>query len=194
MKTVDLGVCEGLFFPADPENVAIVLPGAGYSIQAPVLWFAREALLAENWSGLLVDDRWDQTGDPNEWALTRMDAALEEIGDVSHRLVVAKSLTSLALPRAVEESIPGIWLTPLLGREEVRDAMSESAAPTLAVGGTADPTWDSEFAASLSNVEVLEIEGADHSLQPSGGPSDSLDALQTVTDHISRFVDRLPLS
>ncbi len=191
MMQLDLGPCGGFFFPADPQRVAIVLPGAGYSIQAPLLWFTREALTAENWSVLLVDDRWDQTGDPNVWALARLDAALTEVGDVSHRLVVAKSLTSLALPRAVELSLPGVWLTPLLNRDEVRSAMAEIAAPTLAVGGTDDPTWDSGFMAAVPGVEVIEIEGADHLLQVPGDLSKSFDSLRTITEALSAFASRL---
>ncbi|MCP4968573.1 MAG: hypothetical protein GY926_25495 [bacterium] len=121
----------------------------------------------------------------------RFEAALEHVGNLSDRLLITKSLTSFALPYAVELGLPGIWLTPLLNQPEVRTALAASAAPTLAIGGSADPTWDPEFATGLTNVEVLEIEGADHGLQLPGDPLASIDALGLVTKTIGAFVGRV---
>lgn len=69
------------------------------------------------------------------------------------------SISSLAMPTAVERSLPGVWLTPLLNNEDVRQALQTSTAPTLAVGGTGDPTWDSEFVPELQNIKVVAIDG-----------------------------------
>ncbi len=46
MADVDLGVCGGQLFGGDPEGVAVLLPGARYVPAAPLLWFAREAVMA----------------------------------------------------------------------------------------------------------------------------------------------------
>lgn len=191
MEDVDLGICGGQFFPGDSDRVGILLPGAGYLPAAPLLWFAREVLQAQGWSVLQVWDRWDRSVEARQWAHDRLEAALGHVGVVSERLLIAKSLTSFALPAAVELGLSGIWLTPLLNQDDVRLALTASQAPTLVVGGTADPTWDPQFVAELENVEVVEIAGADHGLQHAGDPAKSIESLGIVTRRIGEFVSRL---
>jgi hypothetical protein len=191
MEQLDLGVCEAQFFGEDPERVAVLLPGAYYVPAAPLLWFAREALQAHGWSVLQVWDQWDRSLDPTQWVLDRLNAALDHVGKTASRLLVTKSMSSHALPVAVELGLPGIWMTPLLGRESVRNALAAVRTATLAIGGTADQTWDSEFVAALKNVEVLEVPDADHSLQYPGDPTRSIEALQQVTERIGVFAGRL---
>lgn len=191
MQDVDLGVCKGHFFASDPSRVAILLPGAYYLPAAPLLWFGREALQANGWSVLQV---WDQRSggvDAQQWVDDRLQAALAHVGSGPRRLVLAKSLTSLALPAVAALGLPGVWLTPLLSRDNVRSGLASSQAPTLAIGGGADPTWDSKFAASLSDVEIVEIAQADHSLQLPGDTARSLEMLGAVTLAIDSFVARL---
>lgn len=69
------------------------------------------------------------------------DAALDRAPDGRPVLVVGKSLGTLALPWAVENGLPGAWLTPLLQDAAVVTAVQEAQQPTLLVGGTADPHW-----------------------------------------------------
>jgi len=188
VEHVDLGPCGGQLFDGDSERVAILLPGAAYVPAAPLLWYAREVLQAEAWTVLQVWDTWDRSDDAHQWVAERFEAALEYVGQAPSRLIVAKSLTSLAIPAAAERDLPGVWLTPLLNRPDVRAGLEASNAPTLAVGGTADETWDSRFVANLTNLEVLEIDGADHTLQHPGDPAASIGALLLVVERIRRFV------
>lgn len=191
MERVDLGVCRGHWFAGDPNKVAVLLPGAFYVPAAPLLWFARETLQAEGWSVLDVWDEWDRSVDGHQWVAERFQAAFEHVGSPPIRLVVAKSLTTLALPTAIDQGLPGVWLTPLLDEEDLRYALTSSKPPTLLVGGTADPTWDSEFVRSVPDVEFLEVDGANHTLQEQGNPKRSLEALQEVSDRIGEFAGRL---
>ena len=191
MQDVDLGPCRGQLFPGDSDSVAVLLPGARYVPSAPLLWFAREAAQAQGWSVLQVWDEYDRLQDADQWVADRLGAALAYVGDVRDRLVIAKSLTSLALPAAVEAGIPGVWLTPLLGSEYVKAALEATQVPTLVVGATADPSWDSEFVARLENVEVIEIDGSNHVLGHATDPSRSIDYLRTVTQGVGSFVNRL---
>jgi hypothetical protein len=45
--------------------------------------------------------------------------------------------------------------------------------------------------AGLVNVDVVEIDGADHGLQFPGDPAGSIDALRTITERIGDFTARL---
>lgn len=191
MEDVELGVCNGQLFPGDRDRAALLLPGARYLPAAPLLWFTREVLKAQGWTVLQVWDEWDRSVEADQWVADRFRAGVDHLGFQARQLVVAKSLTTLALPAAVEMALPGIWLTPLLGDEAVRSALGEIAAPTLVVGGTGDPTWDSRFVAELSTVEVVEVEGADHALQHSADPLKSIETLKIVTGRVGEFVEQL---
>ncbi len=187
MEDVDLGVCGGQLFAGDPARVAVLLPGARYVPAAPLLWFAREAVMAQGWTVLQVWDQRDGTGDYRAWVAQRFQAALAHTGGA--QLVIAKSLSTLALPAAQERGLAGVWLTPLCDAPEIRDAVI--AAPALLAGGTADPVWDSDVAAGLAGAEVLEVPGADHSLQLPGDPAASLDVLRAVMERVGEFAARL---
>ena len=114
--------------------------------------------------------------------------ALETAAGAKRVVVIGKSLGSAA---ASLVQGPAVWLTPLLDRPEVGEAIGAAAAPTLLVGSTADPTWSGGALPENASVEVLELEGLDHSLQLKGDPMASLDALRDVTARVGAFLERL---
>ena len=122
----------------DPSRCAVILPGIRYFSQAPLLWFAREAAQAGGWSVVEVDERAPRDQEPFEWMRGQAERALEAASGAERVVVIGKSLGSVA---ATLVSGPAIWLTPLLNRPEVAEAIGSATAPTLLVGSTADPTW-----------------------------------------------------
>jgi hypothetical protein len=73
----------------------------------------------------------------------------------------------------------------------VAGAIGSTAAPTLLVGSTADPTWAGGAVPENALVAVLELEGLDHSLQVSRDPIASVDVLRDVTARVGAFLERL---
>lgn len=146
---------------------------------------------AHGWSVLQVWDQRDSGHDPQKWVDDRFEAALAFIENDPRVVVVAKSLTSLAAPAVAEAGLPAIWLTPLLQRTGVQRGLADTRSPALAIGGTADPLWDTGVAARLGNIEVVEILGADHGIQIPGDPAASVEALAAVVAAIDRFVGGL---
>jgi hypothetical protein len=190
MERVDLGVCGGRWYAGAPDRIAVVLPGAQYLPSGPLLWFAREVALRHGWSVLEVWDEYlDRSVDPREWVDARAEAALRRVGD-AEILLVAKSITSHAAGIAGERGLPGIWLTPLLHLGEVAAAFERLDAPALLVGGAADESWD-RAAAHRGGHEVLELEGADHSLQVQGDPLASVELLRRVVARVDAFFGRV---
>jgi hypothetical protein len=190
VEDIDLGVCKGRWYPGDPGRVAIVLPGARYLPFAPLLWFAREVATSRGWSVLEVWDEYrERSRDPWQWAEERAEAALARAGE-ARIMLVTKSLTSRAVNIARERRLPGIWLTPLLHDKEIATAFARLESPALLVGGTADESWDAA-AARQPGHDVLELDGADHSLQLSRDPAGSVAVLRQVTEAVDVFVARL---
>ncbi|MEO6510567.1 MAG: hypothetical protein ABIO16_06225 [Nocardioides sp.] len=105
-------------------------------------------------------------------------------------LVVGKSLGTMGSALAAEREYEGIWLTPLLTRPWLVDAIRANPARQLLVGGTEDELWDRDVAASLasSGCDVLQVDGADHAMLVDGDPVRSAEALVEVSRAMARFL------
>jgi hypothetical protein len=171
----------------DSTRCVVLLPGVRYFSQAPLLWFAREAAQAGGWSVVEVDERAPSDQEPFEWMRGQAREALDAT-DAELTVVVGKSLGSAAAPLV---NGPAVWLTPLLVRPEIVEALASASAPALLVGSPADPTWGDGNVPDNPELETLELPGLDHSLQVSGDPIASLDALRTVTQRVSAFYERV---
>jgi hypothetical protein len=169
----------------DPDRCAVILPGIRYFSQAPLLWFAREEAQAHGWSVVEVDERAPAGEDPFGWMLGQAERALDAARGAATVAVIGKSLGSVA---ATIWSGPAVWLTPLLDREEIVEALGATRAPTLLVGSPDDPTWSGGTLPDNPALDVLELPGLDHSLQVSGSPSSSLDVLRTVAERVSSWL------
>jgi hypothetical protein len=160
--------------------VATLLPGRAYGPQAPLLYYARLLLRGRGWAVRTV--HWEKVPglDPADHAAVAAFAGeVLATSDPARDFVIGKSLGSLALPAAAERRVPGIWLTPLLGIEDVRRAAARAAAGTLLIGGTADPYWDGA-AAAATGAAVFEVPGADHSLERPGDLHGTLEVLSAI--------------
>jgi hypothetical protein len=177
-----------LLHEGDPSRCVVLLPGIRYFSQAPLLWFAREAATERGWSAVEVDERAPSDEEPFAWMRDQAQRAVEAT-DADLVVVVGKSLGSAAAPMVAESGLPAVWLTPLLTRPDVVDALARSSAPALAVGSPDDPTWGEGKLPGNPALEVLELPGLDHSLQVEGDPLASLDVLRTVTARLGAFLD-----
>lgn len=174
----------------DPTRCVVLLPGVRYSSQAPLLWFAREAAQAGGWSAVEIDERAPEGQDTFAWMRDRARRAVEAT-DADLVVVIGKSLGSAAAPMVADSGLPAVWLTPLLARPDVTDALARASAPALAVGSPADPSWGEGNVPDNELLELLELPGLDHSLRVEGDPIASLDVLRTVTERISAFLGRV---
>jgi hypothetical protein len=78
-----------------------------------------------------------------------------------------------------------------LDRAEITTALAAATRPTLIVGSPADPSWSGGSVPESEALEVLELDGLDHSLQVAGDPTASLDVLRTVTERVREFLASL---
>lgn len=192
MRPIDLNPGEAILHEEDPARCVVLLPGVRYFSQAPLLWFAREVAQARGWSVLELSERAPAAREPFEWMRERARQAIDAAGATAETVaVVGKSLASAAAPLVSERGLPAVWLTPLLNRAEVVEALSAVRAPTLAVGSQTDPSWGDGAKPSADALELLELGGLDHSLQLKGEPLRSLDVLREVSFRIGAFLDGL---
>jgi hypothetical protein len=156
----------------------------------PLLHWPATLLTQSGWSVLGVT--WEEeelSTDAASQVRRGADAALARALTDQPVLVVAKSLGTLALPWAVENQLPGVWLTPLLHDPAVVRAVQEARQPTLLVGGTADPHWELPAAAG-PGVTVLEVPDGDHGLQQAGDWRRSLLGQIEIFDRVSDLAEQ----
>ena len=171
----------------DSRGLALVLPGRAYSPSAPLLEFARRALLQHGFTVQQV--WWDSESrddeDADRWVRRQVTDALAE-EDADHVVLVAKSLGTRAASYAAERGLDAIWLTPLLVEPTLAEAIAANAGRQLLVGGLADELWDPAVARELADngCDVLTVADADHAMGTG-------DAVRTAEIHVevARAVD-----
>jgi hypothetical protein len=148
----------------EPDSLfAVVLPGSGYPALGPALHWPARLLAAAGWRLAVVS--WTPETEGGNDPVAFVEGVLQRAaGDDLPDLVLTKSLGSLAAPWAAEHDVPGVWLTPLLANEPVLAALQGMDDRSIVVGGTADAQWR-EGAFEDSGIAVLEVPGADHSLE-----------------------------
>jgi hypothetical protein len=178
--------------PDQPRGTAILLPGRIGGIATPLLHWPASLLTEGGWSVLSV--AWNEDRIQREGAASEVrrcaEAALSQASPGQPVLMVAKSLGTLALPWAVENRLPGVWLTPLLQDTAVVGAVKEAQQTTLLVGGTNDPHWQPPIAVG-TGVTLLELPDADHGLQQPGYWRRSLLQQVEIFDQVSQSAEAI---
>jgi pimeloyl-ACP methyl ester carboxylesterase len=172
------------------QRIAVLAPGGGYTVQGPLLAYAR--LAAERRGADVRPIDWRIPEDFDDSPQQRFDLVnaqvAETLGD-DNALLIGKSLGSLSAPLATERALPAIWLTPLLKLPEVVEAIQAADEhPPLLIGGDADGQWNGPVARRIS-PHVLEIPDADHALYVPGPVSATAAVAGLVADAIEAFLD-----
>lgn len=180
---------KGALPDADPARSALVLPGAAYPVEMPGLWVAMRALALAGWE--VNHATWDMSDVPER--ADRIAMVEEAVGAVQGvRLVLGKSVGSLASGWAAAHDVPAIWLTPLLTDLVCVSGLERAAAPFLMLAGENDLTWDDDVAEALLDGprEVVRLGSADHGLLV-GDIESELGVLRQVADAVGDFASRL---
>lgn len=177
-----------------PTKVAVLLPGTGYTAQAPLLYWCGALLREAGWHVEVVE--WTVTDDdiknPVPFVEYALAAAFKAAPPAATRLIVAKSFGSFALPWAIENAVPGVWLTPILTDAVVSAALASADGTHLAVGGSRDPMWVLENAEG-TDAAIGTLAGGNHRLEVDDGWQESLDAQFDLFERIALHVAALPV-
>lgn len=175
---------------ADDAHTAVLLPGRGYTAQAPLLYWSGLLLAEAGWNVCAVE--WaDAADDDPAAAIDRAWSELTAALDGAPGLIVAKSLGTFAAPHAIAAGIPGVWLTPLVRHDAVAETLSAASDDHLIIAGTADAAWYPDRIAG-TRATVVEVATADHSLLIPGEWRASYAAQQTVFARVAAHVAALP--
>jgi pimeloyl-ACP methyl ester carboxylesterase len=174
---------------------AVLAPGGSNNAEVPLLTYARLAVRRRG--GLSHPIAWEfaegrDFRQQRGRVTAQVESAIDEMTAATGAapLVIGKSLGSLAAPVVADRGLAAVWFTPLLTDEPTAAALRRATGPCLVVGGTADPFWDGRAARSLP-AEVIEIDGADHSMFVPGRLAASAAALGEVITAVEDFLDHV---
>ena len=189
------------------EQVAILLPGLGYTCDMPLLYYASELLLGLGADVLLVEYAYGRRPDfhaasdaeKRHWLFADTAAACRAaLAKRPYRkiTIVGKSLGTRAMGHLLttEPAFAGasaIWLTPLLRDDHLLAQIEQSARPSLFVIGTADAHYDRGLVAQVGGATggaVVVIDGADHSLEIAGDIVGSVRLMERIVRAMQQFL------
>jgi pimeloyl-ACP methyl ester carboxylesterase len=191
----------------EARHVAVLLPGVGYTVHMPLLYYPMLELLAIGADVLRVETLYVKRPEfdglaPAEkarWVFTDATAACcAVLAQRAYQKItlVGKSLGTLAMGYLFtnEDALTqaqAIWLTPLLWNNMLRAQIQQAKPRSLFAVGTADshynPTYLAEVKAATGGETVI-IHGGNHSLEVEGDVLTSLQALEQVMRAVQKFL------
>ncbi|MBX9975949.1 alpha/beta family hydrolase [Cytobacillus firmus] len=184
----------------EANSLVIVLPGAGYTTKAPLLHFTTGLFYTKGFDVLHINYTFsrEEMSVLSEVDFTRdvQHAIDNAIKNKKYRnyYVVAKSIGTIALSHllnnAMYKGAKAVWLTPLLQRDDVFNALVNSDHKGLCMIGDRDSCFIEERFEKLKknqNLILKVIDGGNHSLELDEEPIKSIEILKGVISNINEF-------
>ncbi|AZU60668.1 alpha/beta family hydrolase [Neobacillus mesonae] len=191
------------------KSICIMLPGLGYTTQRPLFHYATNICVNHNIDILHINYQYSQNEhfkklsepEQDQWMYDDVMATAHEVlkeQEYEQSFLLSKSLGTIPMAkewtdRSLENTVSGIWLTPLLKDNNVYQAILNTELPSLVVIGDKDPHFIDDRVATLKHnqlVSIVVIPNADHSLELKGDITATMDAIKEVTLKIQEFIQR----
>lgn len=187
------------------SHLAILLPGRGYTVDMPLLYYPRTYLMDQGADVLLVEYNYTRDehaslppDDLRAWLNTDVDVVVDAAlaGRAYSRItLIGKSLGTYAMAHLLATDIrlrdaACMWLTPIIHDQAVYQWMSRPHRALFAIG-TRDPLYDAgliQDAARKSGGVSVVVDDADHGLSIERDMLASVRALETVMQVAQEFL------
>jgi hypothetical protein len=191
----------------ESKRLAVVLPGAGYTTESPVLYYSRRTLWNAGWDLLCINynylenheflsatedvqDRWFQA---DSRGVAR---AIDSLKDYEEVMLIGKSLGTTAMMNITKSSLDLpikrlIWITPGTSASDIYNMLSKTNISSLVLVGSEDRHFKSAYRDQIADnkkIHVVEYAGADHSLENATNIEQSLDTLKAICSEIADFI------
>jgi hypothetical protein len=198
---------------SETSHLAVLLPGVGYTVHMPLLYYPMQVLLNEGADVLRVETMYVKRdafealspADRARWVFEDASAAYRAaVSQRAYRLItlVGKSLGTLAMGHLLGTEnrmiqVQALWLTPLLWNDTLCAQIEEHRPRSLFVAGTDDPHHRAEKVSEMQQLTqgaAVIVDGANHSLEIPGDLITTLKAMERVVAAVLDFVrgDSLP--
>jgi hypothetical protein len=190
---------------AQPKGLAIMFPGAGYTVQGPLMHYPTGMYLNENFAVLHINYQYSSKeyndltdSEFYEALMTDSKKVIDEVlkkASYDSYYLAAKSIGTIPLSSELSrkefKDAKVIWLTPLLKEETVYKTMRESRQSGICFIGDGDHHYVEERFTELSSNPKLQlhlITGANHSLEQDFHVLASIDTHLHIMKDIETFI------
>jgi len=189
------------------DQLAVLLPGFGYTLDMPLFYYAENLLLERGWDVLRVEYAYNKRPEfqtlpkpeRDRWLLADTTAAWRAGLDqrtYERVVLIGKSLGTLAMGQLLTTADPppnvaAVWLTPMLAEERLRQQILQYGGPSLFVIGTADPHFEPAVLEEMQVAtigEAVVVKNADHGMDIPGDPIASVRAVERVVEALGRLL------
>ena len=186
------------------KSLSIFLPGAGYTVRSPLFHYSKDIFLNNGFDVLQVNYQYNDKVYA-EFSMEEISEAIKYdvrtvldiiLKDTSYEnfYIIGKSLGTIAmsseLSRDIFKEAKAVWLTPLIQRDDVFDAMVSSTNRGLCFIGDNDHCYIEERFNQLANnpkIVARLIPNVNHSLEYENNTVESIEVLKSVIDDIKNF-------
>lgn len=190
--------------PTTSRNLAILLPGSGYTVQSPLLHYATGIFINKSFDVLHINYQYKHkvynNFSPEEISKavkhdvkTVIDTVLDH-ASYENFYLVGKSLGTIAmsseLRRDIFKEAKAVWLTPLLQKDEVFNALVNSNHSGLCFIGDNDHYYTEErYNQIQNNANIISklIPNVNHKLEFDTDVLYSIDVLKDIMSEIEQF-------
>lgn len=195
-------LCEQIIPASASQDVVLILPGAGYTADRPLLYFTTDLLLKNRKQVFIAHTNYNRY--PHFHALTKQNeldqrnSIVAEEAQLLAEFMTAKKLRPQMIvgksigTRAMETLVPhfetrhNIWFTPVLTHW---DYLGTRSASDCIVIGTADEPYYS-LAKNYLSPESIVIPDADHSLEFQDDMQKSIKTLGVIMHRVEEYIQR----
>ncbi|KQL52296.1 hypothetical protein AN964_01205 [Heyndrickxia shackletonii] len=186
------------------SNLAIFLPGGGYSVERPLFHYATKIFLNRSFDILHInyqynDSFYDDFSNEELAEAVKYDVrtVIDKIfGDSPYEnyYLVGKSLGTIAmgteLKRQIFKNAKAVWLTPLLHRDDVFNAMISSENSGLCFIGDNDYCYiEDRYNQLLKNPNILStlFPKVNHGLEYEDDTPETIEVLKKIMKEMEQF-------
>lgn len=188
----------------ESKKLGIIMPGAGYTVQAPLLHYATGVLLNKSYDVLHINyqynsEEYDRFTYEDIVHAIQFDVkavidnvlsekSYEEFGFVAKSIGTIGLGSELARPEFREAK--AVWLTPLLSRDIVFERMVDSHQSALCLIGDQDPFFIKERFEKVSekvNIKAFLIPEVNHSMEHEHDCLKSVEVLKDVVEKMNYY-------
>ncbi len=190
---------------SETDHLALVLPGSGYSIDMPCLYYARQCLAKVGADVLAIKYSFIPSGDNAQDAqkiaeILAQVEALYDIGvkqrDYKKFTIIAKSLGTVAAGYLVSKKkelkdASIVWLTPLLQYPGLMEQIKEWHGRSQFIMGTADSYYDATLLKQVKEMTkglMVIIDDADHGLEMPKDIDMTIKIMQKIAKSMQSFI------
>lgn len=191
----------------DAKDLMIVLPGAGYTVQAPFLYYPVRMAFNMHADVLKVNYQYNDQAYDHFDSEELSEAIKFDVNTVIDRVLaekeyvnyyfVSKSLGTIALSSVLNreefKDAKVVWLTPLLKRDDVYETLLNNEQLGLCIIGDKDRVYVEErFHKLKENHRLITklITNVEHSLDVDDNVADSIELLKSIMIDIEQFLKK----